>query len=144
MKVATMRSKATAQTAKWSSTTTENMILVSASFLIVVAFLVISAILFDCTGTTVSIQKSIWKDGDGSISKLNQSQADVGHSIMWRYTNEGWKNILPMMPQEDHHQSMIEPIHPLVWSGVIVFGTLGLMVWASDEEAIERLLVKEE
>ena len=78
-----------------------------------------------------------------TVAVTNQGTLEnEGHGVMWRYTNEGWRNIAPLIVQPEPSPSPIRKIHPFVWAATILLASLSLTVWASSEWDMSRLLDK--
>lgn len=54
------------------------------------------------------------------------------------YTKYGWKNVDYWMPHEQNELG-IDHVHPLVWSGLILFAALAFACWGASEVEIETI-----
>jgi len=75
---------------------------------------------------------------DESVSTLVlSSEIDT----TWRHTREGWQDTSHWSSEDTFvPQPFAELIHPLVWTGLVLLAVIVLMVWASSEKEVARLM----
>lgn len=62
------------------------------------------------------------------------------NNTMWRYTVDGWQDISLMAEQNEPAQSMLQSVHPLIWTTLTLLGVLLLLVMASSENEVNKLV----
>lgn len=108
----------------------EHPVLIAASGLAIVIFLAINYIAFDVSKTTTSAWLPF-----GNIAFAQEADS----TIMWRYTKQGWQDISPMIQTPPTPKSHFASVHPMVWGAMLLFASLALLVWSTDEADIHQL-----
>jgi tryptophan-rich sensory protein len=62
---------------------------------------------------------------------------------MWRYTTDGWRDVSLMAEQNQPTQSPLETVHPVIWTALTLLGVLLLLVMASSEREVNKLLKRD-
>lgn len=126
------------QAVQFDSTTIEYVILAVSSILVIAVFMVANLFIFDFSGQQYNFgQNAFFNNATVAQAQVNPAEHD-GH-IMWRYTNEGWQDVASLIEPQPESSPVLEKVHPLVWTGVIVLGVSMLMVFASNDEDVEGL-----
>ena len=112
-----------------------NTFLLASSLLIIAGFLVIHALMFDVSDRS---QPTWFPLGQTVFAQEIESS-----NIMWRYTKQGWQDIAPMIQSEPTPTSGLANVHPMVWAALLLFASLGLLVWSTEDNDIDRLFQSE-
>ncbi len=59
---------------------------------------------------------------------------------MWRYTPDGWKDISMVSNQAQSPKPLIERVHPAIWTAILLLSSLLLLIMASNDKEVRRLL----
>lgn len=126
------------QAVQFDSTTIEYVILAVSSILVIAVFMAANLFIFDFSGQQYNFgQSTFFNNTTVAQTQVNPAAQD-GH-IMWRYTSEGWQDVAALIEPQPESSPVLEKVHPLVWTGVIVLGVSMLMVFASNDEDVEEL-----
>ena len=60
-------------------------------------------------------------------------------NTMWRYTNDGWRDISMMADPPPANKPIIEGVHPLIWTLMLLLASLLLLIMASSDDEIRKL-----
>lgn len=60
-------------------------------------------------------------------------------SITWRLTNQGWKDIGPLLPRTQSSLGPWTRVHPLTWSAGLILAVSAVLVWSASEWELDRL-----
>ena len=62
----------------------------------------------------------------------------------WRRTSQGWEDSSRWFSESDAPPQLLELVHPLVWTMLVLIAVISVMIWASEEWELARLFGKEE
>lgn len=93
-------------------------------------------------GTVLVHDVAGWS-GKFAIASLNLSAVVSPDNTMWRYTADGWKDISPAAQRSQPTQSPLQTVHPMIWTALTLLGVLLLLVMASSEREVSKLLKRD-
>jgi hypothetical protein len=77
---------------------------------------------------------------DFAVSSMTFGAVVSPDNSMWRYTNDGWKDISLMAEQGPTTEPLLESVHPWIWTALMLFGVLLMLVMASSEKEVRKLM----
>lgn len=102
----------------------------------VLCFLVLMGCLF-ISAEQISLVTYSPRQEEASNSLVLSSDIDTS----WRHTSEGWQNSEHWCSGDTFVPvSYAASIHPLVWTVMVLFLVVTILIWASSEEEVARLL----
>jgi hypothetical protein len=92
---------------------------------------------------TVLVRDTVGWSSNFAIAAINLGAVVSPENTMWRYTTDGWKDISLMAEQNQPTQSPLETVHPVIWTALTLLGVLLLLVMASSEREVNKLLKRD-
>ncbi len=68
------------------------------------------------------------------------ADVNMGYRGRWRYTRFGWQDLNDWIPPASIRPTGLEQIHPVLMAAGVFLGTLGVMLWCSEEWDAARWL----
>ena len=61
-------------------------------------------------------------------------------NTMWRYTKDGWNDISMAADPPPVNKPLLEGVHPVIWTAMLLLSSLLLLIMAASDEEIRNLL----
>ena len=61
-------------------------------------------------------------------------------NTMWRYTSDGWRDISMAADPPQSNKPLLEGVHPVIWTAMLLLSSLLLLIMASSDEEVKKLL----
>lgn len=75
-----------------------------------------------------------------SLAGITINASLAPDNTMWRYTKEGWRDISLVTNPPPVNKPLLEGVHPIIWTAMLLMVSLLLLIAASSDEEIRQLL----